>query len=270
MGAALVRQLRRPQLFIPIAIVVVMLLLGTVIQPGGSSPPAERASALAIARSATAAPLPTVTLTATATQPRSSATPVASAAASATSDVAGARSTSPADSSEEPDLTRQSTQCGSIQEVTTPVAVEQALLGVSVRVTRATVYPIAYFRCILMATGGRESIALASSLGKLERDGQTHAAVIDLWVANGGKEFGQVNLKTASVAAAGASFAPLATLGGRGEVVVSTGEGRAVALVVALKTGAGATIGPMTVSIDAPLIGGKQQPGKFQLFLPTP
>lgn len=269
--AALLALLRRPQVLLPAGVVVFMLLIGVVIQPGGASQPAQPASALSIARStvtATPSTAPTGTPTAAAKTP--AATAQGQPPASATSDVAGVRATATTDAASEPDLTRQATQCGSIQEVTTPVSIEQALLGVSVRVTRATVYPIAYFRCILMATGGRESIALASSLGKLETSGQTHAVVIDLWVANGGKEFGQVNLKTASIAAAGASFSPLATLGGRGEVVVSTGEGRAVALVVALKNTVGTNTGPMTLSIDAPLICGKQQPGKFQLFLPTP
>ena len=57
---------------------------------------------------------------------------------------------------------------------------------------------------------------------------------------------------------------------GRGEVVVSSGEGRSVTLVVTLANAVGGTTGPMTLTVDAPLSGGQQTAGKYQLFLPTP
>jgi hypothetical protein len=72
------------------------------------------------------------------------------------------------------------------------------------------------------------------------------------------------------VAAAGQSFSPIATLGGRSEVVVSSGQGRNVTLVVAIRNTVGATAGPVTLVIEAPLSGGTPVAGKYQLFLPTP
>jgi hypothetical protein len=184
-----------------------------------------------------------------------------------TDEVAGARSTPT--TAPEADLSRESTQCGTIQETSVALSVEQVLQGVSVRVTRGTVYPVDYFRCILMATGGREAISLAGSISKAQRDGATHAVLVDLWITNAARDFAQVNLKTAQLAAAGQAFAPLATLGGRSEVVVSSGQGRNVTLVVTLANKL-ETTGPVTLTIDAPLAGGKQTPGKYQLFLPTP
>lgn len=107
-------------------------------------------------------------------------------------------------------------------------------------------------------------------VSKAEREGMTHAVLIDLWITNSSREFGQVNLRTAVISAAGQVFSPLATLGGRSEVVVSGGQGRNVTLVAAVKNTIGSGTGPITVSIDAPLAGGKQTAGKYQLFLPTP
>jgi len=75
---------------------------------------------------------------------------------------------------------------------------------------------------------------------------------------------------TASLAAAGASSGPLANLGGRSEVVVSSGQGRAVTLVITVKNTVGANTGPMTLTLDGPMASGKQVAGKYQLFLPTP
>jgi hypothetical protein len=148
--------------------------------------------------------------------------------------------------------------------------VEQTINGVAIQATRASAYPIEYFRCILMATGGREAVALASSVTKVQDAGATHALLIDLWITNAGREFGQLNLKSSSLAAAGRQFAPLATLGGRAEVVVSSGQGREITLVVAITNDVGDSTGPVTLTVDAPLVGGKEQPGKYQLFLPTP
>ena len=170
----------------------------------------------------------------------------------------------------DPTLARQATECGGIQEAAIDLSIGQTLNGVSIRATKAAVFPIAYFRCILMATGGNEAFSLASSVGKSERDGATHAVLVDLWITNSGKDFGQLNLKTAALAAAGQTFAPLATLGGRAEVVISGGQGRSVTVVFAVKDSVGASIGPVTLVADAPLVGGKKMAGKYQLFLPTP
>ncbi len=190
--------------------------------------------------------------------------------AGATNEVAGARTTPASTPSGDDSPVDQPTQCGALQETATSLAVEQTLSGVSVRATRAAVFPIDYFRCILMATGGREAVALAGMIGKAEREGMTHAVLIDLWVTNSSRDFGQVNLRTAVIAAAGQAFGPLATLGGKAEVVISGGQGRNVTLVAAVKNGVGSGTGPITVSIEAPLTGGKQTAGKYQLFLPTP
>jgi hypothetical protein len=288
------RFVRRPQVLLPAITVLAMLLFAVALQPrGGEATPAGPNSPSVSAAAAgsvepTIQPTPTIAATAPAsktvtaavtpgTTPADTAPPATSGAGSGgtpstiTADVAGARATTTAAADQQPDLTRESTQCGAIQEEAVALAVEQSIQGVGIRATKAAVYPIAYLRCILMATGGRDAISLSASLGKAERESDaTHAALIDLWVSNAGRDFGQVNLKTASVAAAGLSFQPLATLGGRGEVVISSGEGRTVTIVVALKGAVGPTIGPMTVTVDAPLVGGKQTLGKYQLFLPTP
>jgi hypothetical protein len=188
-----------------------------------------------------------------------------------TSEVAGARSTPAAPSPPvDPALQHQPTQCGAIQESTTTVSVEQSISGVSIKATRVAVYPVEYFRCILMATGGQEAYGLAASVNKAEQDGMSHIVLIDLWVANASKQFGQVNVRNASLAVAGQSFAPLATLGGRSEVVVSSGQGRNLRLVIAMKNAVGDTTGPMTLIVDSPLTGGTPIAGKYQLFLPTP
>lgn len=282
-----VRLLRRPQVLLPVVVVIGMLLFAVALQPGGDDQPTAKQAGVAVATAPAGVPTAAATPSPSATRPGS--TPAAHAAASSTAstgvaaadprqlangtvtaDVAGARAT-PSAQAEEQDLTQESTQCGVIQESSITVTVEQSISGVGVRATRVAVYPVAYLRCMLMATGGREAVSLASSLGKSERDGgATHAVLLDLWIANAGREFGQVNLKTASIAAAGQSFQPLASLGGRGEVVVSSGEGRTVTLAFTLKSTLGPKTGPMTLTVDAPLLGGKQLAGKYQLFLPTP
>jgi len=139
-----------------------------------------------------------------------------------------------------------------------------------VRATNAAIYPIDYFSCILMATGGPDATNLAVSLQRTQKSGATHAVLVDLWIANTSRDFGQVNLRTASLAAAGQVFTPTATLGGRSEVVISSGQARSVTLVVAITNTITDNVGPVTLSIDAPLWGGKPTPGKYQLFLPTP
>ncbi len=175
-------------------------------------------------------------------------------------DVAGARSTPQATPTYDEALQQQPTQCGEIKETTTAVAVEQSISGVSVKATKVAVYPVEYFRCILMATGGQEAYSLASSILKAEEQGQTHIILIDLWMANASKQFGQINVRNATVAAAGQTFAPIATLGGRSEVVVSSGQGRNLSLVVAIKNTIGDTPGPVTLLMDGPLLAGYPGP----------
>lgn len=187
-------------------------------------------------------------------------------AAGSTNQVAGVQ----ASATPEPTIDYTPTQCGTIQETATQVNVEQVINGVSVKATQAAVYPIEYLRCILMATGSRDSMAIAGSLDKAEREGATHGVLIDLWVTNSQKDFAQVNLKSAIVAAVGQTFSPIATLNGRADLVISGGQGRSVGLVVALTQALETSVGPMTVQIDGPMLGGKLIPGKFQLFLPTP
>ena len=282
-GGGLVQWLKRPQVLFPAAIVGGMLLVAFGLQPGGASKPTQPDQAPKIVASASAT---TVPATATATKAAPTPTTLASkptwaagtpradgnliadpGIAPVQSEVLGARATPTA---ADPTLARQATECGGIQEAAIDLSIGQTLNGVSIRATKAAVFPIAYFRCILMATGGNEAFSLASSVGKSERDGATHAVLVDLWITNSGKDFGQLNLKTAALAAAGQTFAPLATLGGRAEVVISGGQGRSVTVVFAVKDSVGASIGPVTLVADAPLVGGKKMAGKYQLFLPTP
>jgi hypothetical protein len=89
--------------------------------------------------------------------------------------------------------------------------VQQVVSGVAVAARQATLYPADYFSCILMATGGREAVSLAGSVSKAHRDGATDAVLIDLWITNSGRDFGQVNLRTSALAVAGQTFTPLAT-----------------------------------------------------------
>lgn len=278
---ALFQKLKKPQYALPAAIVAGMLFVAFGIQPKGANgeatdiattlieshgtPTVALPSATpTVAASKTAAPSSTASATQSGQAVNSQATP------GATSDVAGVRSTPSATATVDPALQRQPTQCGEIQESTTTLAMEQAISGVSIKATRAAVYPIEYFRCILMATGGQEAYGLAGSVMKAEEQGSTHIVLIDLWMANASKQFGQLNVRNSTLAVAGQSFSPTATLGGRSEVVVSSGQGRNLSLVVAVKNTIGATTGPMTLVVEGPLIGGDQVPGKYQLFLPTP
>ncbi|MCC6382601.1 MAG: hypothetical protein IT304_08820, partial [Dehalococcoidia bacterium] len=262
-GSQLLRALRRPQVIFPLAVVAGMAVVAFGVQPGGAAPEQTADAGVALRAASPAATTPAHP------SPSPSASPPASTSSPAANDVAGARAAAsaspstaataspPADTSPTPDLARQSTQCGGIQEQAVALAVEQAISGVSVRAQRAAIYPVDYFRCILMATGGQEAVSLARAVSKAQSDGATNAVLIDLWITNGGRDFGQVNLKGAKLAAAGQTFAPLATLGGRADVVVASGQGRNVTLVVTLANGVGPTPGPMTLTIDAPLVGGK-------------
>ena len=288
--------LRKPQFLIPIAVVVGMMIIAFGVQPSGAQ---GETAAKANITPTTLAAQPSTTPASTATQqPQATSTqqsqataqqtnttrtagpPSAAnnAATTPTSDVAGVRgtpaATSTADASStadaQADLSRQSTQCGAIQETAVALAVEQSINGVSVKATKASTYPIEYFRCILMATGGQEAYSLSGAIAKAQTAGMTQAVLVDLWITNAGRDFGQVNLKESQLAAAGQVFAPLATLGGRAEVVVSSGQGRNVTLVVAIKNSVGATTGPVTLTINAPLFGGQPTQGKYYLFLPTP
>lgn len=262
----LIAWLRKPQVLLPALVVVGMVVVAFGLQPGtGNTKSADRPTLVALAPATpTGQPSPT-----TAKSPTVAATQLATATG-VTEAVAGVRGTPPASPTPEADLSHETTQCGSIQEQTVPLSVQQVLSGVAVAATRATIYPADYFRCILMATGGREAMALASAVSKAQRDGATHAILVDLWITNAGRDFAQLNLRSAWLAMAGQNFSPLATLGGRSEVVVSSGQGRNLTLVVTVKTGPGATTGPMTLTVEAPMAGGKQTPGKYQLFLPTP
>ena len=269
---------------IPVAVVLGMLVVAFAVQPGSAEKDSGKAAPALHANAVAALPSPSPTLAPNSPTPAvtasSNATPApgqngaratnAQGGSPASADVAGARATPSGTPAAGPDLSRQSTECGAIQEQAVDLAVEQSLNGVSIRATRAASYPIEYFRCILMATGGQEAIGLATSISKAMAGGATHAVLIDLWITNSGREFGQVNLKGATINAAGQTFAPLATLGGRAEVVVSSGQGRTVTLVATLKNSVGAGTGPITMSIDGPLVGGKKIAGKYQLFLPTP
>ncbi|MGE3073575.1 MAG: hypothetical protein AB7N24_05735 [Dehalococcoidia bacterium] len=276
----LLQKLKKPQFALPGAIVVGMLALAFGIQPGTPGKAAD-ISTVAIERPDATVPADAASPTATTppASPSIEATPVASKTAvtqtsqgstTPTSDVAGVRSTPEATPTYDQALQQTPTQCGSIKETTTPVSVEQSISGLSVKATKVAVYPIDYFRCILMATGGSEAYSLASSILKASEQGQTHIVLVDLWMANASKQFGQINVRNATVAAAGQTFSVLATLGGRSEVVVSSGQGRNLSLVVAIKNTIGETTGPVTLVIDGPLLAGTQVPGKYQLFLPTP
>lgn len=273
---------KKPQYALPAAIVLGMLAIAFGVQPSGKTSAKDISTAPIVRSEPTATPSATATIAASQTVKANPSPTVASAAQAnqpgalgnantATSDVAGARSTPDAASpTVDPALQRQPTQCGAIKETTMALAVEQSISGVSIKATRAAVYPIEYFRCILMATGGQEAYSLASSVNKAEEQGMTHVVLVDVWVANASKQFGQVNLRTAALSLAGQTFPPLATLGGRSEVVISSGQGRTLSLVVAVKNTVGETTGPMTLVVEGPLTGGSPIAGKYQLFLPTP
>jgi hypothetical protein len=278
----LIEKLKRPHYAIPAAIVVVMLGLAVGVQPGQNASGAQSDFTLRPDESVVVNPTPTIALptsdptaaaeptTAATTPPETTANAASTETLTPQSDVAGVQSTPVPEPTVDPSLLAQPTQCGTLQETAVSLGVEQVMSGISVQATAASVYPIDYFRCILMATGGAEAHTLANTIAKAEQDDHTHVVLVDLWIANSSKQFAQVNLKTAALAAAGQTFGPRATLGGRSEVVVATGQGRAVTVVFTVKNTVTATTGPMTIVVDAPLSNGVQLPGKFQLFLPTP
>jgi hypothetical protein len=272
----LLEKLKKPQYALPAAIVVVMLGVAFGLQPGSTSTSTSARDSFTAIPKPTESPLPSPT--AAPATPDPSATPAAPATPAEagsihtpSAEVAGARSTPGAAAAAlDPALTAEPTQCGALQETTVPLSVEQAISGVSVKATRAAIYPIDYFRCILVATGGNEAYTLASAVARAANEDMTTVLLVDLWIANSSRHFGQINLRTARAAAAGQSFSPIATLGGRSEVVVSSGQGRNVTLVIAIRNTVGATAGPLTLVIEAPLSGGTPVAGKYQLFLPTP
>ncbi len=268
----LLEKLKQPRYLLPAAVVVAMLGIAFGIQPG-STPTSARDSFTALPRDAGTDPSPSPAAGTPSPTPHVTSTP-AGAAATATSqpssEVASARATPSAPPAIDPALAEQPTRCGSLQETSVALSVEQAISGVSLKATRAAIYPIDYFRCILMATGGSEAVTLASSVARAENEDMTTILLVDLWIANSSRHFGQVNLRSAVLAAAGQSFAPIATLGGRSEVVVSSGQGRNVTLVVPIRNTLGSTPGPVTLVVEAPLSGGTPVAGKYQLFLPTP
>jgi hypothetical protein len=303
---AVLARLRKPQVLIPLAIVVGMMVLAFTVQPGGASGQTKNdgpsVSLAAASTTATAAPqasstpqaLPTVAARATSAAPPAtsstasnaakpastatvgSASPSASgtAPAGATDQVEGVQATPQGTASASPtaevDLSHQNTQCGSLQEISTPVSIQQAINGVAVQAQRVATYPADYFSCILMATGGTEAISLSQAVLAAKTSGMTDIVLIDLWVTDAGTDFGQLSLKDSAVGVAGQTFAPIATLGGRADVVVSSGQGRNVTLVVAVKNTLGGSLGPMTLTVNGPMVGGTQVAGKYQLFLPTP
>lgn len=255
----------RPAYALPAAVIIGALALAIAVQPN-----TQHTSATAEIRTAAAPGAPTTHPTSTVPPPASTA--VAPTEPPATAQVAGARST-PSPSPEptiEPAVLQQPTQCGTLRESSVALNVEQAISGISIRATRAAVYPIDYFSCILVAAGGAQSLQLASAIHRQETAGMTHVVLIDLWIANSSRLFGQVNLRTATLAAAGQSFPALATLGGRSEVVIASGQGRNVTVVAAARTTVGETLGPMTLVIEAPLAAGTPVAGRYQLFLPNP
>lgn len=160
--------------------------------------------------------------------------------------------------------------CGRLQEAVYPLAVEQGLQGVTVSVRGATVYPLEYLQCVLAGMEGAEAEALAEALAERYREGHSHAVLLDLWVTNGARTFAQVNLRNGSFAAAGQTFPPVATVGGRAEVVLGSGQGRSIALLATVRNDVGTTTGPLTLVLEPPIVGGEPVPGKYQLFLPLP
>jgi hypothetical protein len=268
--APLLRFLRQPRYAIPGAIVAGMLVMAFFIQP---KPTASGIAAdditpeIAIATATPTIPPtqaePTPTETSEPTAP-----PSAEGSPEGTLEVAGVLTTPTAEPT--PAEVVATAQCGERREHTAVIGVSQTLSNVSVEASRASVYPIGYLRCILLATGGTQAITLAGALGDAEREGSTHVALVDLWITNGSRDFAQLPLDTATFSAAGQTFAALGTLGGGAETIIASGQGRAVTLVGILTNTVGTTSGPVTVSLEGPRLGGEAVAGKYQLFLPTP
>lgn len=263
----LLRTLMKPAYALPGGVIAAVLMLAVFIQPSATSTPADAStpgtSGLTTA-TATEALTPTETAVPTAT-----ATTAATSAA--TNEVAGARSTPEIEpTATEPVVVVTTAQCGALQEGTYGVGVMQTLSGVSVEATQVSVYPISYLHCLLLATGGRDAVTLASALGDAERAGSTHVALVDLWVTNGSRDFAQITLESALFSAGGQNFPAMGALSGGAEVVVASGQGRPVTIVGTITNIVGTNTGPITLSLEGPWLGGTQVPGKYQLFLPTP
>lgn len=268
----LAASLRSPVYALPAVVVVVTLTAAVVWQPGGS--PASGGGVQLAAKPAEDAllpsPTPEPTATAATTTVTGATTPLSSAveAETATAEVAAARAT--ATPTSRPRVFANVGDCGELREAAFSLAVEQGLYGVTVAARGAAVYPLDYLQCVLAGMEGAEAEALADALAERYRAGDTHAVVLDLWVTNGARTFAQVNLRRATVAAAGQSFAPVAVIGGRGELVLGSGEGRTVTLLVTVRNTVGDTTGPLTLVVDAPLLSGQPVAGRYQLFLPLP
>jgi hypothetical protein len=271
MGTIL-RTALQPKYAIPGIIVGAMLVLAFFIQP---KPTASGSAAEPITPEPIATATVIATAIATATIPPIQAEPTATlpvattdATAEGTAEVAGVQTTPTIEPTPAQVVTEA--QCGERREVTSVVGVSQTLSTVSVEASRASVFPIDYLRCILLATGGKDAVTLAGALGEAEREGSTHVALVDLWVTNGSRDFAQLALSNATFSAAGQTFVAMGTLGGGAEMVVASGQGRAVTLVGILTNAITATTGPITVTLEGPRLGGAPVPGKYQLFLPTP
>ena len=102
--------------------------------------------------------------------------------------------------------------------------------------------------------------------------GATHAVVADPWLTNSGLDFAQINVNSAGFTAAGGPLTshPIAVLGSTTEVLITAGQGRGLTLVSTATSTVGVNTGPITLTLEPPLVGGEERPGKYQLFLPTP
>jgi len=252
---------------LPGAVVVAVLAAAIAWQPG--SPSADggvHVAALPVAGTPGPSPTPSPSAASPTAGERSAPSPAAGGG-SATAEVAGARATA---TPTPPRVFANVGDCGALREAVYPLAVEQGLQGVTVAVRTAAVYPLEYLQCVLAGMQGAEAEALAGVLAERYRAGDTHAVLLDLWVTNGSRTFAQVNLRRASVAAASQLFAPSAVIGGRAEVVLNSGEGRSLSILVTLRNTVGETTGPLTLTVEAPLVGGQPVAGRYQLFIPLP
>ncbi len=269
--SAFAAKLRSPVYVLPGAVVAAVLAAAIAWQPGS---PSAGGGVQVAAVPAAETPPPSATLPASAASPtpreRVAPSPTPSRAAgedTPTAEVAGARSTAaPA----QPRVFANVGDCGALREAVYPVAVEQGLQGVTIAVRSAAVYPLEYLQCVLAGMQGAEAEALAGMLAERYRAGDTHAVLLDLWVTNGARTFAQVNLRRASVAAAGQLFSPSAVIGGRAEAVLNSGEGRSLSMLVTLRNTLGEATGPLTLTVEAPLVGGQPVAGRYQLFIPLP
>jgi len=266
-----VAALRSPVYLLPGAVVVAVLVLAFAWQPGSSAGGERGVTLAALPAVETPRPSPTPSAVPAGSptpggQPTSTPTP-APRAETPEAEVAGARATATPAAGR---VFANVADCGALREASYPLSVEQGLQGVAISVRGAAVYPLDYLQCVLAGMDGAQASALAEALAERYRVGDTHAVLLDLWVTNGARTFAQVNLRRAAVAAAGQTFAPTAVVGGRAELVLNSGEGRAVSLLVTVRNTVGETTGPLTLTVEAPLVGGQPVAGRYQLFLPLP